>query len=133
MNALQLAQRRSAAEAVAREKMIDPDLVIQAMEDSLSRAAKSRYGAERDIRVNIDRKTGRPVMDLTERDFIVTENGDRQDITTFARESLLAELLPAGAPRSVVLDRPRPRPNKSPCRCRCGRAAAPQHRLALPG
>ncbi len=29
------------------------------MEESLARAAKSRYGAEMDIRVNIDRKTGR--------------------------------------------------------------------------
>src|SRR5690606_23500939 len=46
------------AEAVAREKMIDPDLVIEAMEDSLARAAKSRYGSEMDIRVHIDRKTG---------------------------------------------------------------------------
>ncbi len=55
-NQLELLQT---AEAVAREKMIDPDLVIQAMEDSLARAAKSRYGAEMDIRVSIDRKTGR--------------------------------------------------------------------------
>ncbi|NJM83270.1 MAG: transcription termination/antitermination protein NusA [Tabrizicola sp.] len=55
-NQLELLQT---AEAVAREKMIDPDLVIQAMEDSLARAAKSRYGAEMDIRVRIDRKTGR--------------------------------------------------------------------------
>ncbi|MDP2739948.1 MAG: transcription termination factor NusA [Pseudorhodobacter sp.] len=55
-NQLELLQT---AEAVAREKMIDPDLVIQAMEDSLARAAKSRYGAEMDIRVAIDRKTGR--------------------------------------------------------------------------
>ena len=47
------------AEAVAREKMIDPVLVIEAMEESLSRAAKSRYGAEMDIRVVIDRKTGK--------------------------------------------------------------------------
>jgi len=39
--------------------MIDPDLVIQAMEESLARAAKSRYGSELDIRVKIDRKTGR--------------------------------------------------------------------------
>src|SRR4028118_1294859 len=29
------------------------------MEESLARAAKSRYGAEMDIRVKIDRKTGR--------------------------------------------------------------------------
>jgi transcription termination/antitermination protein NusA len=55
-NQLELLQT---AEAVAREKMIDPDLVIQAMEESLARAAKSRYGAELDIRVHIDRKTGR--------------------------------------------------------------------------
>ncbi len=47
------------AEAVAREKMIDPELVIEAMEESLARAAKSRYGSEMDIRVSIDRKTGR--------------------------------------------------------------------------
>ena len=46
------------ADAVAREKMIDPGLVIEAMEESLARAAKSRYGSEMDIRVKIDRKTG---------------------------------------------------------------------------
>ena len=55
-NQLELLQT---AEAVAREKMIDPALVIEAMEESLARAAKSRYGAELDIRVKIDRKTGR--------------------------------------------------------------------------
>ncbi len=55
-NQLELLQT---AEAVAREKMIDPVLVIEAMEESLARAAKSRYGAEMDIRVTIDRKTGR--------------------------------------------------------------------------
>ena len=55
-NQLELLQT---AEAVAREKMIDPELVIQAMEESLARAAKSRYGSELDIRVKIDRKTGR--------------------------------------------------------------------------
>ena len=47
------------ADAVAREKNIDPALVVEAMEESLARAAKSRYGAEMDIRVKIDRKTGR--------------------------------------------------------------------------
>ncbi len=46
------------ADAVAREKLIDPELVIEAMEDSLAKAARSRYGSEYDIRVFIDRKTG---------------------------------------------------------------------------
>ena len=55
-NQLELLQT---AEAVAREKMIDPALVVEAMEESLARAAKSRYGTELDIRVSIDRKTGK--------------------------------------------------------------------------
>ncbi|MBL4750637.1 MAG: transcription termination/antitermination protein NusA [Amylibacter sp.] len=50
------------AEAVAREKMIDPDLVIQAMEESMAKAAKSRFGAELDIRAHIDRKSGELTM-----------------------------------------------------------------------
>jgi transcription termination/antitermination protein NusA len=58
-NQLELLQT---AEAVAREKMIDPALVVEAMEESLARAAKSRYGAEMDIRVKIDRKTGRAMF-----------------------------------------------------------------------
>ena len=52
-NQLELLQT---AEAVAREKMIDPSLVVEAMEESLARAAKSRYGSEMDIRVSIDRR-----------------------------------------------------------------------------
>ncbi|MEM7519570.1 MAG: transcription termination factor NusA [Pseudomonadota bacterium] len=55
-NQLELLQT---AEAVAREKMIDPSLVVEAMEESLARAAKSRYGADMDIRVSIHRKTGK--------------------------------------------------------------------------
>ena len=50
------------ADAVAREKMIDPALVIEAMEDSLGKAARSRYGAEYDIRAKIDRKSGELAM-----------------------------------------------------------------------
>ena len=55
-NQLELLQT---AEAVAREKNIDAGLVVEAMEESLARAAKSRYGAEMDIRVSIDRSTGK--------------------------------------------------------------------------
>ena len=46
------------ADAVAREKLIEPHLVIEAMEDSLSKAAKSKYGSEYDIQAKIDIKTG---------------------------------------------------------------------------
>jgi N utilization substance protein A len=46
------------ADAVAREKSIDRKIVLQAMEDAIQKAAKSRYGAENDIRCEIDPKTG---------------------------------------------------------------------------
>ncbi len=50
------------ADAVAREKLIERDLVIEAMEDSLGKAARSRYGAEYDIRAFIDRQSGEIAM-----------------------------------------------------------------------
>ena len=46
------------ADAVAREKSIDRNIVIQAMEDAIQKAARSRYGIENDIRCHIDSKTG---------------------------------------------------------------------------
>jgi transcription termination/antitermination protein NusA len=46
------------ADAVAREKVIDKSIVLQAMEEAITRAAKARYGAENEIRAEIDPKTG---------------------------------------------------------------------------
>src|ERR1700759_4207115 len=46
------------ADAVAREKSIEKEIVIEAIEEAVQKAARSRYGAEHDIRVHIDPKTG---------------------------------------------------------------------------
>lgn len=46
------------ADAVAREKSIDKALVIEAMEDALARAARSRYGHETNIKAEINPSTG---------------------------------------------------------------------------
>jgi N utilization substance protein A len=46
------------AETVSREKSIDKEEVITAMEEAIEKAARSKYGLERDIRANIDRKNG---------------------------------------------------------------------------
>ena len=46
------------ADAVAREKSIDRDEVITAMEEAIQKAGRSKYGYEHDIRAMIDRKTG---------------------------------------------------------------------------
>src|SRR3712207_9110919 len=46
------------ADSVAREKLIDRGIVIEAMEDAIQRAARARYGAENDIRAKLDPQTG---------------------------------------------------------------------------
>lgn len=46
------------ADAVAREKAIDREIVVSAMEDAIQKAARSRYGSETDIRAEINSKTG---------------------------------------------------------------------------
>ena len=46
------------ADAVAREKNIDREEVVEAMEQAIQKAGRSKYGHEHDIRANIDRRTG---------------------------------------------------------------------------
>lgn len=47
------------AEAVAREKMIEREEVLEAMEQAIQKAGRAKYGLEKDIRATIDRKDGR--------------------------------------------------------------------------
>ena len=46
------------ADTVARDKGIDRDEVLQAMEQAIQKAGRSKYGQEYDIRAEIDRKNG---------------------------------------------------------------------------
>ena len=46
------------ADAVAREKSIERDEVLEAMEQAIGKAGRAKYGHEHDIRAEIDRKTG---------------------------------------------------------------------------
>ena len=49
------------ADAVAREKSIDKSIVLEAMEEAIQKAAKARYGAENEIKAEVDPKTGERV------------------------------------------------------------------------
>ena len=46
------------ADAVAREKSLDKQIVIAAMEEAIQKAAKSRYGQDNEIKAEIDPKSG---------------------------------------------------------------------------
>jgi N utilization substance protein A len=72
------------ADAVAREKSIEKEIVIEAIEEAVQKAARSRYGAEHDIRVHIDPKSGETTITR-----YVTVVGDDEEIeNTYAFKSL---------------------------------------------
>jgi len=56
------------ADVVARDKGIDRDEVLQAMEQAIQKAGRSKYGQEYDIRAEIDRKTGEVTVIARETD-----------------------------------------------------------------
>ncbi|MCU0953006.1 MAG: transcription termination factor NusA [Hyphomicrobium sp.] len=90
------------ADAVAREKSIDRKIVLQAMENAIQKAAKSRYGAENDIRCEIDPKTGETrltrvlaVVDTVENEATEIRLADAQRRNPDAKVGdLIAETLP---------------------------------------
>ena len=53
------------ADALAREKSIEKDIVVEAIEEAITKAARSRYGAEHDITASIDQKTGELTLTLS--------------------------------------------------------------------
>jgi N utilization substance protein A len=73
------------ADAVAREKVIDRQIVITAMEDAIAKAARSRYGAETDVHAEIHPKTGE--LRLARHLLVVDDNAVEND----SREIALSE------------------------------------------
>jgi N utilization substance protein A len=77
------------AEAVAREKSIEKEIVIEAIEEAVQKAARARYGAEHDIRVHIDPKTGETTIKR-----VVTVVSDDEEIeNTYANKALADALV----------------------------------------
>ncbi|ESQ85592.1 transcription elongation factor NusA [Asticcacaulis sp. AC466] len=71
------------AEAVAREKSIDKSVVIASIEEAIQKAARSRYGADHDIRVFIDPKSG----EMTITRYVTVVNDDELE-NEYAQRSL---------------------------------------------
>lgn len=111
------------AEAVAQEKGINPEEVLIAMEEAIQKLGRSKYGAENDIRVHIDRKTGaiqidryREVVELVEDPSkqISLEEAQQEDKDVSIGDFLIENLPPiqfgrvgAQAARQVISSRVR--------------------------
>ena len=61
------------ADVVAREKSIEREEVMVAMEEAIQKAGRAKYGLDRDIRAMIDRKSGAITL---ERWIEVVEEGE---------------------------------------------------------
>ena len=72
-------------EAVANEKSIDKEIVLESMESAIQKAALTKFGAENNIRVLIDRATGeikiQKVLDIVEE----VEDSSKQIILSDAK------------------------------------------------
>ncbi len=78
------------ADAVAREKLIDREIVIEAIEEAIQKGAKSRYGAHHDIRAKIDPKTGE--LALTRHVTIVADDWQPEDELEEFNDSAMVRL-----------------------------------------
>ncbi|HET6184350.1 MAG TPA: transcription termination factor NusA [Acetobacteraceae bacterium] len=74
------------ADAVAREKNIERDEVIEAMEQAIQKAGRAKYGHEKDIRATIDRKTGDVRLSRWTEVVEVVENEETQIPVHIARK-----------------------------------------------
>src|SRR5665213_3575685 len=85
------------ADAVAREKSIEKEIVIEAIEEAIQKAARSRYGAEHDIRVHIDTKTGETtitrVVTVVDDEPQKNEEGEDIEVNDYAQKRLADALL----------------------------------------
>ena len=72
------------AEAVAREKSIEKEIVVEAIEEAIQKAARSRYGAEHDIRVHIDPKTGETTITRV----VTVVEDDAEEVNEYAQKRL---------------------------------------------
>jgi N utilization substance protein A len=78
------------ADAVAREKNIDKEIVVEAIEEAIQKGAKSRYGAHHDIRAKIDIKSGE--LSLTRHVTIVEDDWRPEDELEEFNDSAMVRL-----------------------------------------
>src|SRR5580693_6353141 len=78
------------ADTVARDKGIDKDEVLEAMEQAIQKAGRSKYGQEYDIRAEIDRRTGE-IRLLRFREVVETVENEATHMPLAAAKRLNAE------------------------------------------
>ncbi|MGB0719664.1 MAG: transcription termination factor NusA [Bdellovibrionales bacterium] len=90
------------ADTVAREKNIDREIVIEAMEEAIQKAGRAKYGHDHDIRATIDRKSGD--IALQRRREIVEEGTEIENELVQMTPSQAKRIKPDAQPGDVLID-----------------------------
>lgn len=90
------------AETVARDKGIDRDEVLEAMEQAIQKAGRSKYGHEHDIRARIDRSSGS--ISLARYLEVMEEGAEIENEVTQLQLPLARKKKPDAQPGEFIVD-----------------------------
>ncbi len=90
------------ADTVAREKNIDREIVLEAMEEAIQKAGRSKYGHDHDIRATIDRKNGDIALQRYRE--IVEEGTEIENELVQMTPSQAKRIKPDAQPGDILID-----------------------------
>ncbi|MCK5384730.1 MAG: transcription termination/antitermination protein NusA [Alphaproteobacteria bacterium] len=90
------------ADTVAREKNIDREIVIQAMEEAIQKAGRSKYGYEQDIRAQISRTSGN--IDLKRYREVMEEDAEIENEVAQLKLEQAVRIKPDAQPGDFLID-----------------------------
>ncbi len=90
------------ADNVAREKNIDREIVIGAMEEAIQKAGRSKYGHDHDIRAHIDRRSG--VIELKRYREVMAQDALIENEVAQLTFNQAKKIKPDAAPGEFIVD-----------------------------
>lgn len=90
------------ADAVSREKGIEREEVISAMEEAIQKAARSKYGHESEVRAAVDRATGE--IKLSRYRVVVEDDAEIENESVQVTVSRAQRIQPGAKPGDEIID-----------------------------
>ncbi len=90
------------ADTVAREKNIDREIVLTAMEEAIQKAGRSKYGHEQDIRAQIDRSSG--IIELKRYREVLEDDAEIENEVAQLTLSQASRIKPDAKPGEFLID-----------------------------
>ncbi len=90
------------ADSLARDKNIDREIVIAAVEESIQKAGRSKYGHDHDIRAHLDRRTGN--VELKRYREVMAEGAEIENEVAQLTLAIARKIKPDAKPGEFLID-----------------------------